>query len=149
MEKLLAMLEPHIGKPLLVSINDEKENLHLFNWKEFEQQHNEVISKAKGMTPAQIGDFLQNNETRVMEIYDYFMDDDSIEKVEAKEWLPIGVLGFSHTFDSYAEMSHAGLLLLDLSDDSENPPVLRLLEAETELVADSFNELEISVYGKE
>jgi len=144
MEAISKLLKPFVGKPLTVVINDEDENLHVFDWAKLENEHDKIIAKTKGMTEAQMSDFLSHNGSDLMDIYDYYMDDDCIEKVENKEWVPFGILGLSHNLDSYAEMDHAGLLLLDVSEDEASPSVVLYLDSEAETVADSFDELEIA-----
>ncbi len=144
MEHISKMLQSFEGKNLNVVINDDETSLHIFNWPEFVEKHDELIGQLKGMSEEQMGDFLSTNSSHLMAIYDYFMDDDCIEKVENKEWMPIGVLGLSHPVDSFAEMGHAGILLLDLSADEENPQVVYFLDSEEQVIADSFGNLKIT-----
>ncbi|WP_037576468.1 hypothetical protein [Sporocytophaga myxococcoides] len=143
MEAISKLLKPFVGKPLTVIINDEDENLHVFDWGKLEKEHDKIIAQTKGMTEDQMSDFLSHNGSDLMDIYDYYMDDDCIEKVENKEWVPFGILGLSHNIDSYAEMGHAGLLLLDVAEDEENPSVVLYLDSEAETIAPSFDGLEI------
>ncbi len=144
MDLISKLLKPFIGKPLTVIINDEDENLHVFDWSKLEKEHYKIIAKTNGMTDAQRNDFLSHNGSDLMDIYDYYMDEDCIEKVENKQWLPFGILGLPHNIDSYAEMDHAGLLLLDVSEYEENPSVVLYLDSEAETIADTFEELEIA-----
>ena len=120
MEAIKKRLHPYLGKDLTIVIDDEIENLIMLDW-------NALSS----------GD--------LTDIYEYFMDDDCIDKVENEEWLPIGLLGLTHSPDSYAEMSHGGLLLLDLGIDEENPPVIRFYESEEAAIAKEFGALQITV----
>lgn len=144
MEHIAKILQPFTGKNLTLDIHDDTTSLYIFNWQELVEKHNSLIGQMKGMSEEQMGEFLNRNSSDLMAIYDYFMDEDSIEKVENNEWLPIGVLGLSYPIDSYAEMGHAGLLLLDLSADEENPPVVHFLDSEEEVIAESFEDLAIS-----
>jgi hypothetical protein len=144
MDAISKLLKPFIGKPLTVIINDEDETLHVFDWAKFEKEHETMIAKTDGMTDAQRNDFLSHNGSDLMDIYDYYMDEDCIEKVENKQWIPFGILGLPNNIDSYAEMDHAGLLLLDVSEDQENPSVVLYLDSEAETIADTFEELEIA-----
>ncbi len=144
MDAISKLLKPFIGKPLTVIINDEDETLHVFDWAKLEKEHETMIVKTDGMTDAQRNDFLSHNGSDLMDIYDYYLDEDCIEKVENKQWIPFGILGLPNNIDSYAEMDHAGLLLLDVSEDQENPSVVLYLDSEAETIADTFEELEIA-----
>ncbi|AEV99009.1 hypothetical protein A4D02_10650 [Niastella koreensis] len=145
MEAIKKRLHPYFGKDLTVVIDDDNENLIMLDWDALSREYAELTSKMKGMTQEQMGDFLQANSCDLMDIYEYFMDDDCIGKVENEEWLPIGLLGLTHSPDSYAEMSHGGLLLLDLGVDEENPPVIRFYESEEAAIAEDFEALQITV----
>jgi hypothetical protein len=145
MEAIKKRLHPYFGKDLTIVIDDDNENLIMLDWDSLSKEYAELTSKMKGMTQEQMGDFLQANSCDLMDIYEYFMDDDCIDKVENEEWLPIGLLGLAHSPDSYAEMSHSGLLLLDLSVDEENPPVIRFYESEEAAIAEDFEALQITV----
>ncbi|MBO9205203.1 MULTISPECIES: hypothetical protein [Niastella] len=145
MEAIKKRLQSYIGKDLTIVINEENENLIMLDWEQLDGEYAEMSSKMKGMTQEQMGDFLQGNSCDLMDIYDYFMDDDCIERVENKEWLPIGLLGLCHGPESYAEMFHGGILLLDLSADPENPPVIRFYESEESTIAEEFDSLQITV----
>ncbi|MGN6647115.1 MAG: hypothetical protein ACTHJT_11350 [Cytophaga sp.] len=144
MEHILKMLQPVTGKNLNIVINDNETNLYIFNWPELSEKHNALVVQMKGMSEEQMGEFLSHNSSDLMAIYDYFMDDDCIDKVENNEWLPIGVLGLSYPVNNFADMGHAGLLLLDLSADEENPPVIHFRDSEEDVIAESFRDLQIN-----
>ncbi|GAL83971.1 hypothetical protein MYP_1199 [Sporocytophaga myxococcoides] len=133
-----------MGKPLTVIINDEDETLHVFDWSMLEKEHDKIISKTSGMIESERSVFLEHNRSDLMDIYDFYLDEDCIEKVENKQWIPFGILGLSSNIDSYAEMDHAGLLLLDVSEDQENPSVVFYLDSEAETIAACLEELEIA-----
>jgi hypothetical protein len=144
MDAISKLLSPFLGKTLSLILNDEDETLHVFEWSAIEKEHAKVLEAAKGMTEEQMHVYLDKHRTDLMDLYDYYMDDDCIEKVEQREWIPFGIVGLPHNIDSYAEMDHAGLLLMDVSQNADNPSVVLYLDSEAETIANSLEELDIA-----
>lgn len=89
-------LAANIGKKLKVVLAGAGENLIVIDWDELKEEESD------------------DGETRAQHIFDYFVDDGALEKINSGEWIPMGVLGLTHDPDSFAEMNNGGLLLVDL-----------------------------------
>ncbi len=145
MDALKQIIQPLISKKLEININEDKNNLFVFDWQKLLSDHDEVIAKAKGMSEDEMYDFMSANETDVMQLAGYFMDEECEERIENNEWLPFGVLGLNHLPSSFAETSNSGMLLFDLtSEDLDNPEIILYQELESTFVAKNFSKLAIS-----
>lgn len=139
------LTESLLDEELEVSINGNKDTLTVIDWDQIKSEHDIVMEKIENMTREERSDYISFNQTKVMEIRDYFITKDCEAKVEAKEWVPFGLLGLCYRPDSYAEMSNSGLLLFDLTQDDRNdPPVILCTDTETQTLVKHFSELEIS-----
>jgi hypothetical protein len=145
MEFVKKIIRPLISKKLEININENKTNLFLFDWEKLLSEHDEVIAKAKGMSEDEMYDFMSANETDVMQLAGYFMDEECEERIENNEWLPFGVLGLNHSPSSFAETSNGGMLLFDLtSEDLNNPEIILYQDLESTFVAKNFSKLAIT-----
>ncbi len=145
MESLKRIIEPFISKELEIVIDGVKDNLFVFDWKKIEAEHELIMTKVKGMSEDQLGDFLLENETALMQISEYFMDEESEDKIDDDDWFPFGLLGLCHNPDSFAEISNNGLLLFDISKkDNDNPPIILYKDSKSKKIAENFSGLEIS-----
>jgi hypothetical protein len=144
METLLKSIEPLLNKALTINLNDEEETLTVIDWIEIENEHEALFEKTEDMTEEEMEEFLNNNETSLMQICDYFMDDDCLDRVENEEWLPFGLLGLTHKPTSFAEMGNGGILLFDISEDEANPTIILYRDGNEEVLADTFEELVIN-----
>jgi len=146
MSKLQELLQDLSSKKLEVTLSDKTHNLHLIDGAAIEKAHEEVMEQIEEMEDEEAGEFLSDNETELIQITEYFMNDACDEKVEEELWLPFGLLGLSHFPDSYAETGHSGLLLLDKSKGKQDKPaVLLFFKGKSQRVADSLEELAIKI----
>ncbi|MBC7485576.1 MAG: hypothetical protein H7282_02340 [Cytophagaceae bacterium] len=144
MSTLQETIENLSSKKLEITLSDKVYTLHVINWETIVAEHEEVMEQIEEMDDEEAEEFLSDNETELIQITEYFMNDTCDEKVEDDQWLPIGLLGLSHSPDSYAETGHGGLLLLDKSKGKQdNPAVILFNEGKAQTVAASWNELEI------
>jgi len=141
-EQIAALL----AKPLQITLSGKTDNLYVIDWKKMVEEHEELMEKIEDMEEEEAGEYLVENESELMQITEYFMNDACDEKVEDDKWLPFGLLGLTHNPDSFAETGHQGLLLLDMSKGKkDNPPVLLFKGGKAQPVADSLSELTIKI----
>ena len=146
MSKLKETLANLSSQNLEITLSGKVYNLHVINWETIVEEHEEVMEQLEEMDDEEAGEFLSDNETELIQITEYFMNDACDEKVEDDQWLPIGLLGLSHSPDSYAETGHSGLLLLDRSKGKQdNPPVILFKDKKVQQVAASLEALDIKV----
>lgn len=133
-----------LSKKLEVTFGDQTHTLHVIDWTSIVTAHEAIMEQIESMEEEEAGEFLCDNETELIQITEYFMNDACDEKVEEEQWLPIGLLGLSHHPVSYAETGHSGLLLLDKSKGKRNnPSVILFYNKKVQVVAESFAELTI------
>jgi len=114
-------IAPYINVPMRLKQDDVLENILFFNYGKLSDE-----DKA--------------------DIADYYLEDDVLESVISGELVPIAILGLTDNPDSYAEMSHAGILLWDLRKSSAKTEILFFNvneDAELEIAADTFAQLPI------
>lgn len=144
MSKLQETLQDLSSKKLEITLSGKTCNLHIIDWETIAAEHEEVMEQLEDMEDEEAGEFLSDNETELIQITEYFMNDACDEKVEDEQWLPVGLLGLNHSPDSYAETGHSGLLLLDKTKGKQNNPTVILFKnGKAETVATSWNELDI------
>lgn len=144
METLKETIAPLLDKALLINLFDEEETLHVIDWIQIEDEHDELVDKMEGMSDEEAEAYLNSNESALMQICDYFMDDECLDRVENGEWLPFGLLGLTYKPSSYAEMGNGGMLLFDISEDEENPAIILYRDGNEEVLAESLQELVIN-----
>jgi hypothetical protein len=144
MATLKETIAPLLDKALLINLFDEEETLHVIDWTKIEEEHEELVSKIEGMSDAEAEAFLNSNESALMQICDYFMDDECLDRVENGEWIPFGLLGLTYRPNDYAEMGNGGMLLFDISEDEENPAIILYRDGNEEVLAENLEELVIN-----
>lgn len=122
MKKIIEQaIAPYINVPMRLKQDDELENLLFFNYTAL------------------------SDEERA-DIADYYLEDDVLESVISGELVPIAILGLTDNPDSFAEMSHCGILLWDLRESSAKTEILFFNvneDAELKTAADTFAQLPI------
>jgi hypothetical protein len=145
MSNIQESIQHLLSKKLEITLSGKTYNLHAIDWKEIVDKHEAVMEQTEDMDDEEVGEFLCDHETELIQITEYFMNDACDEKVEDDLWLPIGLLGLTHHPESYAETVHEGLLLLDLSKGKkDNPTVILFKNNKAQLVANSMSELDIN-----
>lgn len=144
MSTIQEFIHSHQSKKLQITLSGKTDNLHIIDWKTISETHEEVMEQIEEMEEDEAGEFLSDNETELIQITEYFMNDACDEKVEDDKWLPIGLLGLSHHPDSFAETGNNGLLLLDLTKETNNTyPVILFKDGKKQVVANSLQDLTI------
>lgn len=144
MSTIQEFIQHHVSKKLQITLSGKTDNLYVIDWKTIAEAHEEMMEQTEDMDDEEVGEFLCDNESELMQITEYFMNDACDEKVEDDKWLPIGLLGLSHHPDSFAETGNNGLLLLDMTKKNDNNyPVILFQKGKKQLVANSFDELAI------
>ncbi|MDB5256133.1 MAG: hypothetical protein JWM14_828 [Chitinophagaceae bacterium] len=144
MSNLQETIQDLLNKKLEITLSGKTYNLHVIDWKKIADEHEDVMEQTEGMDDEEVGEFLCDHETELIQITEYFMNDACDEKVEDDKWLPFGLLGLSHHPDHYAETNHEGLLLLDISKGKQDHPTVILFKKDkAQIVAASVEELDI------
>jgi hypothetical protein len=133
-----------LSKKLIVTLSEKPYTLHIIDWPSMVEEHEDLMEKTEDLSDEEVGEFLCDNESKLMQITEYFMNDACDKKVEEDKWLPFGLLGLAPDPISYAETKHDGLLLLDISKVKQNaPPVILFKKGKSQVVAPSIEVLDI------
>lgn len=138
-----SFIDDHISKKLIITIGNENHNLHVIDWRNITEQHDLLMEQTEDMEDEEVGEFLLDNESELMQITENFMNDACDEKVEDEKWIPIGLLGLPHPPETYTVSTHQGLLLVDMNKKFDHPPVLLFKKGKAQIIADSLDELKI------
>jgi hypothetical protein len=143
MKHLKDLIEKYFEKELEIEINGETEDLAIIDWDQIILDEIKWEKGMDGMTEQQINDYNNYEVCDYYKILEYFLDDPEFEqKVENKEWIPFAVLGMyqPHIY-GYAEMNNGGMLLFNVEADSNNPPIIFIVDGEFETIAENFAKL--------
>lgn len=145
MENLKKLLENYLGKDLEIEIDGEVESCSMLDWNQIILDNDEWAKGMEGMTDQEKDAYCNHSVSDFATIYQYFLDEEEFElKVDNKQWIPFAVLGmYKPHIHGYAEMNHNGMLLFDLEEDAENPPIIYILDSEQQLIATDFSELSL------
>ena len=144
MSSIQEILTAFLSKKLEIKLMDKTYNLHVIDWSAISKVHEEMMEQTEDMEDEEVGEFLCDNESELMQITEYFMNDACDEKVEDDKWLPFGLLGLTHDPDHFAETGNSGLLLFDVTKgNQDNPPVILFLKGKAQRIAADFTTLEI------
>ncbi|WP_341899948.1 hypothetical protein [Fluviicola taffensis] len=145
MENLKKLLENYLGKDLEIEIDGEVQSCSMLDWNQIILDNDEWAKGMEGMTDQEKDAYCNHSVSDFATIYQYFLDEEEFElKVDNKQWIPFAVLGmYKPHIHGYAEMNHNGMLLFDLEEDAENPPIIYILDGEQQLIATDFSELSL------
>jgi hypothetical protein len=144
MSSIQETIASFLSKKLEINLINKTYNLHVIDWKTITEEHETMMEKTEGMEDEEVGEFLCDNESELMQITEYFMNDACDEKVEDDKWLPFGLLGLTHHPHSFAEKGNSGLLLFDMTKGkNDNPPVILFTKGKAQVIADDFTALNI------
>lgn len=145
MKHLKETIERYFEKELEIEIDDEIKSISIIDWEEILAKNAEWEKGMEGMTDEQKNDYCNHAVSDLVNIYTYFLDEEEfVEKVENKEWIPFAVLGMykPHIY-GYAEMNNGGILLFNIEEDEENPPIIFIADGEEQTIAENFDTLKI------
>lgn len=146
MENLKKLLDNYLGKDLEIEIDGEVESCSMLDWNQIIVDNDEWAKGMEGMTDDEKDAYCNHSVSDFVNIYQYFLDEEEFElKVDNKQWIPFAVLGmYKPHIHGYAEMNHNGMLLFDIEEDAENPPIVYILDGEQQLIATDFSELKLA-----
>lgn len=146
MENLKKLLENYLGKDLEIEIDGEVESCSMLDWNQIIVDNDTWAKGMEGMRDDEKDAYCNHSVSDFVNIYQYFLDEEEFElKVDNKQWIPFAVLGmYKPHIHGYAEMNHNGMLLFNIEEDAENPPIVYILDGEQQLIATDFSELELA-----
>jgi hypothetical protein len=129
---------PWLGRELTVELDGETYPLTIVDWKALVEASESLAAQARDLPPDEVSRFYQHHVDAATDLYDYFLTGYE-EEVQEGQWIPVGVVGLTSDAESFAEESHDGVLLVDLTRDGA--PVLWLRDESLTEVAPSLAEL--------